>query len=180
MGGENSLPAKCAKFCDVDNFGNLRNFAKFAKFCACWSAPCNTLFLHVRLFFPLMIDIPAEEDALNELVAAPDGDGCGTSGTPHISGFIEAKMPPVHCLCLLRVGWKGIFVQNSMLRNFEKFCEILRNFVTRNQHPPFANPPPPAIGPPRGPPRGQHNTTQHCSLLILVVHWSRQTGQAHK
>ena len=27
-----------------------------------------------------MIEIPLEEDALNELVAAPDDDGCGTSG----------------------------------------------------------------------------------------------------
>ena len=61
------------KFCDFGNFGNLRVFAKFAKFCACYSAPCNTLFLHVWLFF-LMSDIPSKEDALNELVVAPDDD----------------------------------------------------------------------------------------------------------
>ena len=34
--------------------------AKFAKFCACFSAPCNILFLHVRLSFFLMNDIPPE------------------------------------------------------------------------------------------------------------------------
>ena len=73
LGGGDSLLAKFAKFCDFGNSGNLRIFAKFAKFCALYSAPCNTLFVHVRLFF-LMSEIPLEENAWNELVVALDDD----------------------------------------------------------------------------------------------------------
>ena len=56
------------------------NLRIFAKFCACSSAPCNTLFLHVRLFF-LISEIPPEEDALTELFAAPDDDAANAPPT---------------------------------------------------------------------------------------------------
>ena len=74
------------------NFGNLQIFAKVANFCACYSAPRNTLFLHVRLFFFLMSEIPPEEDALNELVATPDDDAADSQKKPKLNH--DAKTTP--------------------------------------------------------------------------------------